>query len=493
MTMAHSKDSFSVCSGSSSQACQPATKVDENVSFRLDENRSLRSSRRRERQWSPPSTQRRREDRRRSRRDRSRSREQGRRRSSAARFESELVRRPSWPSPSPPPFCMSRPQPSSPYTHSPPPCLLPVDIEGYTTPPLPPPPSPSRSRLSSGDRVLSPGPMGEQSTEDLLQADSVVSDRERLQAGRDFASRFLSSEYFCASATTRREKRIVPISGFRHRDTNEKGYPIAAKMTVEAVSEVLKDRRDPASIPVSAVDYEASAYRLPEPMWNPESDNFLPFRGVNSREAAPPTLRRSMQSAAAAFDVLAYIKTLADAQVKALSAGFSSEQDMLAFHASTEALALASSDALALTSLSLANSTLFVRHRALGQLKVSTTVKEQALKSELTPEAWFGPAALTAVEEEKRDPTVQARAIGSAISGAFSKAVRQSAPPSRSARQPFRNRGGRRGSATNSASMRNTSQLGEFARGRGYSRARGQRGTLRGSRKPSATSTSRDQ
>ena len=355
--------------------------------------------------------------------------------------------------------------------------------------PSPSPPSPTRSRLSSGDRVLSPGPMGEQSTEDLLQ----VSDRERLQAGRDFASRFLSSEYFCASATTRREKRIVPISGFRHRDTNEKGYPIAAKMTVEAVSEVLKDRRDPASIPVSAVDYEASAYRLPEPMWNPESDNFLPFRGVNSREAAPPTLRRSMQSAAAAFDVLAYIKTLADAQVKALSAGFSSEQDMLAFHASTEALALASSDALALTSLSLANSTLFVRHRALGQLKVSTTVKEQALKSELTPEAWFGPAAITAVEEEKRDPTVQARAIGSAISGAFSKAVRQSAPPSRSARQPFRNRGGRRGSATNSASMRNTSQLGEFARGRGYSRARGQRGTLRGSRKPSATSTSRDQ
>ena len=76
---------------------------------------------------------------------------------------------------------------------------------------------------------------------------------------------------------------------------------------------------------------------------------------------------------------------------------------MLVFHASIEALALATSDALALTSLSLANSTLFFRQRALGQVKISSFVKDQAWKSELVPEAWFGPAALAAVEKKEEE------------------------------------------------------------------------------------------
>ena len=373
-------------------------------------------------------------------------------------------------------------------SHSTPSALLPVDMEGYS-PPLPSP-SPTRNNRSAEDDVT---PFKDPAVAEQQEEEAFVSDRDRLQAGRDFALRFLSPDYFTPATATRREKKIIPVSGFRPRHHEDRGYPGPVRKTVEAVSDVLKDRRDPSSIPVSAVDYEAAAYRMPEPFWNPEGDNFMPFRGVNSREAAPPSMRRIMQASAAAFDVLAYSKMLADAQVKALSTGFSSEEDMLAFHASTEALALATSDALALTSLSLANSTLFVRQRALSQIKSSDPVKEQALRSELVPDAWFGPGALTAVEEEKRDPAVQARAIGSAISGAFSKVVRQSAPASRAFRQPFRQRGGRRGSAnSNSKSLTATSQLGDFSRGRGYSRARGQRGGSRRSRRPSATSTSRD-
>ena len=329
---------------------------------------------------------------------------------------------------------------------------------------------------------------------DQDEQEPFVSDRDRLQAGRDFAMRILPPDYFSVSSSSRKEKRIVPFSGFKtHRDRTERGYPLAARQTVEAVSEVLKERRDPSSIPVSTVDYDAAAYRMTEPLWNPEGDNYFPFKGVNGREAAPPPVRRAMQAAAAAFDVIAYSKMLADAQVSALSKGFSSEEDMLAFHASTEALALATSDALALTSLGLANTTLFVRQRALGQAKVSANVKELAWKSELTADAWFGPAAVAAVEDEKRDPTVQAKAIGGAISGAFSKVLFRSAPPSRNARQPFRARGSRRGSANTAAYFKGASQLGEFTRGRGASRSRGQRGATRAGRRPAATVTSKDQ
>ena len=85
----------------------------------------------------------------------------------------------------------------------------------------------------------------------------------------------------------------------------------------------------------------------------------------------------------------------------------------------------------------------------LAQLMMSDSVKEQALSSELVPVSWLGPAAIAAVEEEKRDPSVRARVIGSVILGAFSKVVRQSAPTSRAFRQPYRQRGGRRGSANN--------------------------------------------
>ena len=52
---------------------------------------------------------------------------------------------------------------------------------------------------------------------------------------------------------------------------------------------------------------------------------------------------------------------VADAQVRALKVGFSTKEDMLAFQLSSEALALAASDAIALTSLSLAKSSLYVR------------------------------------------------------------------------------------------------------------------------------------
>ena len=472
--MAQEKASFSIFSGESSQACEPIFHVNESVNFRSDESRSDRSSRRRERVRSSPRNRSHREERKRSRRDRSRSRDQRRHRSPVSRYESTHARQPSWPSPSRSPFSPPARRPSSPMAQSTPHCLLPVDVQGY--------PSPLPS--SAAEPIL-------EVTEGGKEDEIFPSDRDRLQAGRDFALRFLPSDYFCLSTTSRREKRIVPFSGFRHKDRGEKTYPLVAKKTIDAVSDVLKDRRDSSALPVSAVDYEASVYKMPEPLWNPDGDNFLPFRSVNSREAAPPSMRRVMQASVAAFDVLAYMKMVADAQVKALSSGWTSEEDMLAFQASTEALALASSDALALTSLSLANSTLLIRQRALGQLKVSATVKDQAWRSELTPDAWFGPAASAAVEEERRDPTVQARAIGSAISGALTKAVRQVAPPSRGTRQPFRQRGGRRGSA-NTTTARSTTQLAEFSRGRGAYRSRGQRGGGRGARKPSATVTSRD-
>ena len=474
--MAQKEASFSIFSGESSQACEPIIDVNEDVNFRCVESRSGHSSRRRERVRSSSRSRSHREERKRSRQDRSRSSDQRRHRSPVSRYESPHARQPSWPSPSRSQFSPPARRPFSPMTHSTPPCLLPVDIQGY------PPPSPPPS--SAAEPILEVIDGGEED-------ENFPSDRDRLQAGRDFALRFLPSDYFCSSTTSRREKRIVPFSGFRHKDRGEKTYPLVAKKTIDAVSDVLKDRRDSSALPVSAVDYDASVYRMPEPLWNPDGDNFLPFRSVTSRDAAPPSMRRVMQASAAAFDVLAYTKMVADAQVKALASGFTSEEDMLAFSASTEALALASSDALALTSLSLANSTLLIRQRALGQLKISAMVKDQAWRSELTPDAWFGPAASAAVEEERRDPTVQARAIGSAISGALTKAVRQVVPPSRGTRQPFRQRGGRRGSA-HTTTARSTTQLAEFSRGRGAYRSRGQRGGGRGARKPSATVTTRD-
>ena len=183
-------------------------------------------------------------------------------------------------------------------------------------------------------------------------------------------------------------------------------YPLAAKQTVSAVSEALKDRKEGCFVPVSAVAYEAAAYRVQPPLWSPDSENFVPFQHVNSKDALPVSWRRSMQASAAAFDVLAYVKMVADAQVKALKEGFASEEETLAFQASSEALALAASDALALTSVGLANATLMVRQRALSQVKPSPSVRDHAWTSELAPDAWFGPAAATAMEEEKRDPTV---------------------------------------------------------------------------------------
>ena len=127
--------------------------------------------------------------------------------------------------------------------------------------------------------------------------------------------------------------------------------------------------------------------------------------------------------------------------------GFSSEEDLPAFQASTEALALAASDALALTSLSLANATLFVCQRALGQVKLLTRVKDAALRLEIMPDVWFGPAAVSALEEERKDPATQARAIGGAISGAFSRALRHLASQWHSFCDSFRPRGNRRTSA----------------------------------------------
>lgn len=354
-------------------------------------------------------------------------------------------------------------------------------MEAYSPPTRPSPPSTLIPSVGEAEIVQE---------EPVVEEDEIpVSDRERLQAGRDFALRILPSDYFCPVAT-RKEKKIIPISGFRQRDRTERAYPMSVFQTVGSVAEVIKERKDIAALPVSTVEYEASSYKFPVPLWYTDGENFSPFTSVVGREAAPSGLRRMMQASAAAFDVLAYIKMVADAQVKALSSGFSSEEDMLGFQASTEALALASSDALALSSVSLANATLFVRQRALGQTKSSTTVKDQALRSEFMPDMWFGPAALAAIEEEKRDPSVQARAIGSAISGAFNKVVRHSAPAPKSDQRPFRMGGGRRGSAKAQV-FRNTAQLGEFTRGRGSGRGRG-RGRGRGAKAPAATATARD-
>ena len=85
-----------------------------------------------------------------------------------------------------------------------------------------------------------------------------------------------------------------------------------------------------------------------------------------------------MHASAAAFDVAANSKMVADAQVGTLRTGFTSKEDMLAFQASTEALGLNASDALALTSLSLASATSFI--------SMPWAVRDQVLKLELVPD-----------------------------------------------------------------------------------------------------------
>ena len=96
---------------------------------------------------------------------------------------------------------------------------------------------------------------------------------------------------------------------------------------MEAVSDVQRDRKDPTSIPVSAVDYEAAAYRMQEPMWMTEFDNLHPFLGVSSKEAAPSVVRRTLQASTKAFDVLTDTKMVADALVCVLKRAFSPEED----------------------------------------------------------------------------------------------------------------------------------------------------------------------
>ena len=107
-----------------------------------------------------------------------------------------------------------------------------------------------------------------------------------------FYPRLLLSEYFVPVDASRREKHIFPVSGFRQpTEQSSHVYPLAAKQTVLAVSEVLKDKKEGSYLPVSTGAYEAFAYRVQSPLWNPDTDNFNPFQRINSKDATPVLLR----------------------------------------------------------------------------------------------------------------------------------------------------------------------------------------------------------
>ena len=322
-----------------------------------------------------------------------------------------------------------------------------------------------------------PRQAGEYSQLDMVTAD--YSARERIDSGRQFALHYLPQQYFALSEK-KRDRRFVPLSDFTREPPSLPVYPVSVRDTVDSFSSMLADRRE-NSLPLSTVDYPALAYRPAQPLWSPDSEHYAPFADV-SKDVLPAALRRSLQASAAVFDIVAYMKALAEAQVRALQSGLHEEDDDASFQASCEAMAQAASDAVALSTLALTNSTLHVRSKILNSTKASAEVKDRALRSQLVPDAWFGPAATSAVQEERRDPLLAARTIGGAISGVLAKAT--------SCRV-----------GTGRGSFRGSSQRGRGA-GRGArqlfdqrppfatrQRSRG-RGRGRGAGRPSATATS---
>lgn len=323
----------------------------------------------------------------------------------------------------------------------------------------------------------------------LVDDPSVVSARERIENGRSFALLHLPSQYFLPAS--KKEKKVVPHSGFQHHVSETVLYPAAAKWTIDSFSAVMADRKESGSLPLSVVDYPAAAYRLSEPLWNVDHDNYDPFPDVVTKDLIPPVVRQSMRATSTTFDILAFIKTMADAQVNAMQTGFRNLDDVASFQSSCEAIAQAASDGLALSALSLSNATLAVRTRALRTLKTcSSHVRERAQRSQLSSDCWFGPAARQAFEEERRDPMLAAKAIGGAISGALTRVI--SNRPS--GRPPFRGsfRGasrGQRGRGSNRGVGRGANQLFSFTRGRSSGRQRGSFGRGRGADKSAATPT----
>ena len=311
-----------------------------------------------------------------------------------------------------------------------------------------------------------------------------LSAKERVETGRQFAYNYLPPSYF-SSSDKKRDKRFVPLSDFIREPPALPAYPVSVIDTVESFSNMLKERRD-SSIPLSSIEYPAIAYRPAQPRWAPESDYYAPFPDVN-KDAIPVALRRSMQASAALFDIVAYMKSVAEAQVKALQQGLNEEDDETSFQASCEAMAQAASDVVAMSTLAMTNATLHVRSRILYNIKMSSDVREKALHSQLAPDAWFGPAAMAAVEEDKKDPLQAARVIGGTISGLLARSVAVSQRRGTTARGSFRgsfrgNRGAGRGAKQLFGGHRGAPFATSY---RGRSRGRG-----RGAGRPAATATS---